>query len=117
MSECDDIFDIELREDALCERGPSPNFRNLKSLVIRYTRSHSTHFTGSGARGVRIFVRNMHRRLLRDIRRVHRWFKTRLQKGLVTRIPRVSIVPMSKDTGLIESTVDYGRMILGASQQ
>ncbi|CAD6456191.1 caa4c4c3-8ed9-4f12-aa5e-7a23aed89252 [Sclerotinia trifoliorum] len=117
MSECDDIYDIELREDALRERGPSPNFRNLKSLVIRYTRSHSTPFIATGPRGARFFVRNMHRRFVRDIRRVLRWFRTRLEKGLVTRIPRVSIVPTAKDTRLIESTVDYGRMILGASQQ
>ncbi|KAJ8065634.1 hypothetical protein OCU04_006309 [Sclerotinia nivalis] len=117
MNECDDITDIELSEDALCERGPSPNFRNLRRLVIRYTRTHSTSFLGTGARGARLFVRTMHRRFLRDIRRVLRWFKTRLDKGLVTRIPRVSIVPTWKDIRLIESTVDYGRMILAAKQR
>ncbi|KAF7879225.1 hypothetical protein EAF04_000422 [Stromatinia cepivora] len=115
MDECDDIFDIELREDALCEMGPSPNFRNLRFLAIIYTHSRSTPFLGTSTRGARLFVRNMHRRILRDIRRVLQWFQTRLDRGLVTRIPRVFVIPTWKDIRLIQSTRDYARQILGTN--
>ncbi|TGO44436.1 hypothetical protein BOTNAR_0824g00010 [Botryotinia narcissicola] len=112
MAQADNVVSLQVGEWQMNQAGSAAYFRNFECLRIQYSlsRSPGNWFTPAyptNTAGGQLFVREIHFHMFWDTDTTRRWYNTRLNAGLVNRVPRIEILLTRVDQRVVDSTGQY----------
>ncbi|TEY34091.1 hypothetical protein BOTCAL_0650g00030 [Botryotinia calthae] len=108
----DNVIFLQLDEDQINQAGPAAFFKNVECVRVQYNNSRSSGdmFTPAyapNAAGSQLFVQDINLQMLWDTDIISRWYRARINSGLVSRMPRIEILLTRVDQRLVDSAGQY----------